>query len=98
MSLKTTIVESFQIIKDEVSNAKEIKDKNLEKFKMIYGIGELVGKVYANKFNVILDNVEDYEKLKYVINSTVLTLDVPEYGLGIFIFRHINDKMLGECI
>jgi hypothetical protein len=93
--VKKLFKESYKIISSEFSTIYLANDAVLNNFFKAYNY-QLKNKLYYNEYNLLVFDVEDAVYFSRILpsGSTIFNMHVPEYNMGLFAFRYVQDNNL----
>lgn len=99
MDLKEVISHLNDAMQTELNGVKALKGEADNKFRELFQVTSK-SKIYYNKFNIIITDAELMDNLKHFLKSEdkVLSIEIPEYAVNMWIFSHFNNQVVNTYL
>lgn len=96
MELAEVLEHVNNILGIELNENQKLDGEKLEKLKTLLGISWTPETIYFTKTNLIMTDINDYQKLKEVVKKfeDVLKIEMTEFNTYIFVCRYSNSPEL----
>lgn len=92
------INEKLLILHQECASAKKLDGDLRKNFIEMFNIGNELGDIYFNEYNLIFFDKETFESVRYLIpqHEVVVSFEANEYKEFIYVIRYFQDSVLSE--
>jgi hypothetical protein len=94
------INEKISILNQECAGAKKLEGDKLSSFIKMFGIGDELGDIFYNEYNMIFLDKQTFENIRYLVpqHEVVVSFEALEYNEFIFVIRYFQDTVLSEAL
>lgn len=99
MELNEVINHLNDAMQTELNGVRALKGDADTKFRELFQVTSKA-KIYYNKLNMIITDAELMDNLKHFLKAEdkVLSVEIPEYSVNMWIFEHFNNSVVNTYL